>query len=262
MKVLLVVCSLVGLFVPGVRADYISEVLADDPIAWYRFEESSGLTAFDSSVSGANHDAVYAGTVTPGASGPTLALGNAADFTPQAAVRITDHADFDLGTGDFSLELWFKADVGTRGDLFTYKGTGGDFGLHSSGAGGSNTVQVFHGGFVSDQAGVAVGSWHHFVLSRASGMSSVYVDGALRETVAHGNTLNITNDLLIGSNHTGDPAARAIGFTGQIDEVAFYNTALDVSRVEAHFAAAIPEPSTLSMLGLGLLLVLRRFSWN
>ena len=36
---------------------------------------------------------------------------------------------FDRGTGDFAVEMWMNADVTSRGDLFTYKGGGSDFGI-------------------------------------------------------------------------------------------------------------------------------------
>ena len=240
---------------PLLHADYITEVLSDNPIAYYRFEETSGAVAADTSTAGANHDAAHVNT-TLGM--PSYGqLGKAADFAGSAAVRITDHVDFDLGTGDFAVELWYQTSITTRGDLLTYKGTGGDFGIHSNSQ-GADIVSAYHGGFLNTAAGSAANTWHHYVISRDAGTSSFYLDGNLLGSAAHANTLDITNDLLIGSNHGGNPATLAIGFTGQIDEVAFYASPLGATRVSAHFAAAIPEPSTMGLLGLGLLLLARR----
>ena len=47
-------------------------------------------------------------------------------------------------------------------------------------------------------------------------------------------------------------------FDGTLDEVAIYGTVLSSERLQAHFAAAIPEPGALALLGLGLLALSRR----
>jgi len=46
-------------------------------------------------------------------------------------VQVPDHAAFDFGTGPYAIEMWFNpVNAAIRGDLFTYKGAAGDFGIH------------------------------------------------------------------------------------------------------------------------------------
>ena len=47
-------------------------------------------------------------------------------------------------------------------------------------------------------------------------------------------------------------------FDGTLDEIALYNSALSALDVKQHYAAAIPEPGTLTLLALGGLGLLRR----
>src|SRR5687768_16607628 len=107
---------------------YRNAVLADGATAYYEFDEASGLTTASDSAGGDN-GGTLAGTVTYGQGSAFPGLNTGAGFTGAGAVRIPDAAVFDLGTGPFSLEAWFFTNNDGRGDLFTYKGGGGDFGL-------------------------------------------------------------------------------------------------------------------------------------
>lgn len=78
----------------------------------------------------------------------------------------------------------------------------------------------------------------------------MYIDGSLGFSGTDTDTWNIANDILIGSNHGGDPSSLSLSFTGLIDEVAIFNTALSAADVAAHFAAAtaaVPEPSAITL---------------
>jgi hypothetical protein len=47
------------------QADYISEVLSDNPVVYYRFEESSGTTTVNAGSLGATHHATFNGRKKP-----------------------------------------------------------------------------------------------------------------------------------------------------------------------------------------------------
>jgi len=241
-RLLLGVFAAIGLLAATrvVQADYVAEVLIDNPLAYYQFNETGGVVAADSSTAGANHDGTYLGGVTLGQPAASTALGTAVAFNGvDGRVQIPDHADFDLGTGDTTIEMWFHTDVTARGDLFTYKGGGGDLGVHSrsQAAGG---VAVWHNGLRSNSRQFSSGQWHHLAVTRSGGQERIYLDGARASLdVANGDSWDIPADLLIGSNHGGTPATPAIPFDGLIDEVAIYGTALSAARVaEHHFAGA------------------------
>jgi Concanavalin A-like lectin/glucanases superfamily len=231
---------------------YRSAVLADGAVAYYEFDETAGTTATDSS--GGDNNGTYLGGYILGEPAGRAGLGSAVNFNgSNARVRIPDSATFDLGTGAFSIELWFNSDSNDRGDLFTYKGAGGDFGLHS-GSQAANTVSYFHNSFRTNPAALSGDPWHYLVATRdAFGAVTLYLDGSIAQTGTDSDTMNIVNDLLIGANHDGDPGNLETPFNGSIDEVAIYPVALSAGQVSNHFnLASVPEPSAVSLLLCGL----------
>jgi hypothetical protein len=257
----ILLASAAGLFAvqqaqAATSAAYRNAVLGDGATAYYEFD-----TATPTDSAGGDNNGTIQGTVTTGAASAFPTLGTAYDFGGAGAVRIPDAATFDLGTGPVTLELWYNSDVDARGDLFTYKGGGGDFGVHSNSqgdpAGFTGGVSVFFNGYLSDPgAGSTNNAWHHVAVTRdAAGAMNIYVDGTSRATGTKTDTLNIANDLLIGSNHNGDPGSLAIPFDGRIDEVAWYPVALTEAQIDNHIALAVPEPATLGALALGGILI-------
>lgn len=230
---------------------YSSQVLADNPLVYLNFDEVAGATANNLGSLGAAGNGTYIGTVLGQASAPAANLGTSAGFNGTTAnVRITDNAAFDVGTGAFSVELWFNTTTTVRGDLFTYKGGGGDYGIHS----GTGAVTNAYFNSFNGSAATPINNWYHLVNTRGPGnLFNLYINGVLAASGTDSDTWNIANDILIGANHGGNPGIIAIPFNGRIDEVAIYNTALTQAQVQAHFAAAftfIPEPATA---GLGML---------
>jgi hypothetical protein len=238
---------------------YRNAVLGDGAVAYYEFEETTGTTAVDSA--GADNNGSYLGGTGLNQTGGPIGLGRSVSFNgTDARVRITDSPVFDLGTGAFSVELWFRANVTTRGDLITYKGTGGDFGMHS-GSQTVNTTSLYHNLYRIQSAPVnaAGGAWNHLVAVRSGGVISMYVNGVFSQSAADADTMNITNDLLIGSNHNGDPSSLTLLFNGNIDEVAVYPGALSPAQIANHFSlASVPEPGVAGMMVLAGALALRR----
>ncbi len=249
--VLSVLVCLGALCCAAEAAVYPHVVLSDDPFAYYRFEETSGTIAADSSTTGANHEAAYVGTFGLGATSASDLLGTAAQFSGGNAtrVRIPRHADFDLGTGNYSIELWYQTTSGGRGDLLTNKAGGPDLGIHSASQ-GADTVSLYHNGFVASPNAAPRNQWYHLVATR-SGTDSVsfYLNGELVNTGSNTGNWNASQDILIGSNHDGNADNAQNFFNGRIDEVAFYNAALSADRVKAHYLAAFPEFGNVIPLG-------------
>ena len=228
---------------PG--ATYAARVLQSAPLGYWRLEEAGGTVATNlgslaSVVNAGYHAGTQLGLEGPRPAGfPGLESTNRCAGATSGAWQIVapDHASFDFGTGPFSLEMWFyPANASSRGDLFTYKGTGGDFGIHV-GANGANTLSLYHDGLLGTSAAVVTNlTWHHLVVTRnTGGQTQAYLNGNLILSVAHTRAMNIASPLLFGSNHSGTPTNPAILFYGRIDEPAVYGRELPFTEVRAHY---------------------------
>jgi hypothetical protein len=233
-------------------ASYSDVVLSEDPVGYWQFNEASGATATDSSVN-ANHG-TYNGVVL-GAAAASSQLGTAGRFNGGQNVRIPDIAAYDMGTGNFSVELWYRTSMANRGDILTYKGTGGDLGVqHNQNGDGVKDLRLYHTAVNIDAGHQDLNAWHHVVISRsgtAANQTRIYVDGRLAVTGTDDKTLNIANDILIGSNHTGDPTNANTFFNGYVDEVAIYNTALSADAARTHYLAAMGRTVSVNFVGGG-----------
>ena len=124
---------------------------------------------------------------------------------------------------------------------------------------GGGVVNLVNGSTVAE-----IGEWYHVVATAENGgFMRLYVNG-VEEGTAEGIGALWTggNQYRIGSL-MGDGTVRGPygWFTGTLDEVAFYDRALSADEVLEHYniGAAIPEPTSLSLLGLaGVTLLLRK----
>lgn len=243
--------------------EYQNQVLSDHPLAYWRFDETSGATATNLGSFLTTLNGTYS-NVALGQTSAFAGLDTAAGFNGSNSQVLIPYAGGALaisGSNPFTVELWFNAINTTRGDLFTYKDGASDFGIHWS----SNTarrINTWHNGYLSFSGAtdLATNTWYDMVFTRASGGAvTVYINGSVYETATDTLGLASTNGAIIGSNFNTYPTP-ALVFNGRIDEVAFYNYALSPAQALTHFdvAAAIPEPATLSLLALGGLAILRR----
>ncbi len=226
--------------VHAATATYRNAVLSDNPIAYWELDEPAGaVTAADS-----------AGTAQPGAYqnvtlGQTSAfsnLGTCGQFNGSTSrVQIAADNVFNLGTGDFSVELWAKTPVSSRGDAFNYKNST-DFGIFFNQS-GTGSIGGYLNGFLPSWT-ATIDAWHHVVITRTAGTARLYVNGVERGTAAATSSFSANAPVFIGTNHSGAPAyAMAIPFNGWIDEVAVYGTALPAARVLDHYNAAQAAPA-------------------
>ena len=217
-------------------AQYPATVLADVPVAYYRFEEVAGTSAPDSSGNG------NTGTYT---NGPLLAqaglpqLGLAVSFD-----GIDDHVVTPRTVAtDFTLELWLRTTATSPAGAHAYQGDGL---LWSDVGGGANDFVLaalndraafFTGNPDTTVIGTSAindGTWHHVVATRTmGGAKQIYVDAVLQATGAtNGLPLNALAQIMVAGN-TLDSRY----FEGLVDEVAYYTTVLTLARIQAHLAA-------------------------
>ena len=214
---------------------YNSAVLADGPLAFWSFDEASGTVANDSATTaGAPQQGAQNGAFencTLGAISGAVNLGTCITLNgTNARARFPYVSFFDLGAGDFSVELWYKATGTARGDLFNFKTTN-DFGIFANQA-GAGSIGGWHNGILPTSTTVPINNWYHVVYVRTGGTITLYVNGVASGSQANAQSMSSGAEITVGDNKGG------AWFAGSVDEVAYYPSALSAARVSAHYAAA------------------------
>lgn len=241
---------------------YRNAVLANNPIAYYEFDETSGTDVIDTVAAnnGAYFDSVTLGVVSGGPN-----LGTAVDFTGGFAA-LPDVVGLH---NQFTIEAWIYADT-LSGINAIVAQTWDNGAVHlnvTDELSGAGTLQAAHfSGADSHTNGgvIATGTWYHVVATAdTTGSNYLYINGVLNTdaTLTSSGAVGNWSNTLIGAwanNFNAHTPERF--FDGKIDEVAFYDSALSAQDIAAHYAAAtVPEPSSAALLGLGgLALILRR----
>src|SRR6185437_11323056 len=84
---------------------------------------------------------------------------------------------------------------------------------------------------------LSMGAWHHVAVTFDGAHALLYIDGAQTASTVAPVTLAPAKGLAIGSSAAGDAF-----FTGGLDEVAVYGTALPADRIADHLAIAKNGP--------------------
>ncbi len=207
-------------------------------VGHWKLDETSGITANDSSGLGNN------GTLTNGPVWTTGKIGQALEFDGvDDEVRVLDANSLDFSTNiDFSFSIWFKQ-IGADGEInffnkqgvtsgwdFDYRRTNTDVRLVLKGGVGLFCTIRLTGQTFDDKA------WHHFagvVYRRASCTTDdilIYKDGLKQSPIVASSDVNTdanqdnTIDLTIGE-------VGAAGLSNVLDEARIYNRALSADEV-------------------------------
>jgi RHS repeat-associated protein len=235
---------------------YSGQVVADGAQPYWRLGETSG-TSFASTVGS------YTGAWT---GSPTLAVPGALTGDSNTAVTlngtgqstqygtVTNAAGLNK-TNNFSLELWVKRSSARTGVLQAIAGkplttttksenyalwlTTANKPQFEVGAGtGTKFAVVTSSTAISDTT-----TWHHLVGTFASGVLKIYLDGTLVGTnSAAGFTSVVTNTSTFDLGRSGTTNY----FSGSIDEIALYGTALTGIQIADHNNKAHNAPTTVS----------------
>ena len=227
-------------------SSYSAAVLADNPLAFWQFNEGSGTSQTDSTGNGNTGASVG----TPDLRRRPLGQAGdfALDFTPGNYVNITTALTaFDsIVTNDqVTVEFWVFGDPAANPTNTTFNLTNG----------GGNRVAFVHLPWDDSNvywdacyrrgAGSRVntlvasndyeGKWTHyaFVKNGTTNFSGIYIDGEPRQ-IHHGFHRRLRNP---------DILRIAENFDGMLDDVAIYNTALTQTQIRAHIDAASRMPS-------------------
>jgi hypothetical protein len=215
-------------------------------VGYWNFNEGTGTTAYDFTAN--NNDGTLIGGVygAPGwVAGHTglsgdysLAFKGGTDY-----VRVPDSLSFDTITTAFTIALWAREDWGGEWQYILRTTNGSDRRFYFQSDKGTPTAYVGSDadGTWNEALGFNItdGSWHHYAFT--------YSDGVFQATYAVGATWpDFTNSLRIGGY------GGWTSFEGPIDDVVFYNSVEDVTKVMAGTAPGMPEPATMTLLGLGI----------
>jgi hypothetical protein len=239
----------------GGSTKYLDTVLADSPLAYWRFGDPSGSTiAVDEK---GHYPGTYVGDVSfakPGAiaSQPgdlAVYLNESGGDTGYVAVggAFSTLTEF-TGQSPFSLEIWIqptKIDTGYRGVLSNERDTDA----------GKDGYVVYLGGFTSNGAGLGFDrwsdttstplhdagavaqntGWYHVVAVYDGTQMILYVNGQQSALIASSLAIpSFACTFVIGATHCG-----TVGyFQGLVDEAAVYTSALSPARIQAHYLAA------------------------
>jgi hypothetical protein len=223
-----------------------------DRVAWWRFDETSGSVAMDSSGKG-NHGTLGGNPVwQPGGGriGGGLSFDGNGDFVfvprhatlePAASMSVTLWARIGSIAGAFT-DLVRKADSNQAGYLVRWH----HFDDHLWWRLDRDTMPDIH---VEDTQITTpyLNDWHHIagIYDAATGTSSLYVDGVLKSSL-QGQTgpLEHTDDLyLMWSDHPGQVALQ-----GVLDDVRIYSRALSVPEIQS-LAQAVSDEAVTDLTG-------------
>ncbi len=241
------------------QADYMDTVLAGNPLGYWRLDETTATTAANKGSTGTTGTGTYTNFADTdlGKSGALNGdINTAAGFDGvNNYLAIPEATVTSVGTGEFSVEMWFNASNSTRGDLFNYKNGDVDFGLFYESS-KLNLWSTAVGSLATGSTELKTNQWYHMVLTR-DGSSNVtaYINGVEQFSVG-GSTENfgsVGHAIFIGVNYNG--ADLTFPVSGSIDEVAIYGSAMSQPTALAHYNAGItvPEPSTAILLGSALI---------
>jgi hypothetical protein len=227
------------------RADWASTIAASNPLNWYRLDETSGPTAFDSGSQGLD------GTYGAGIHAPTLntpgLVGTAVTFDGNRRNILLNGADL---SGDWSAEFILMK-TGTKSSAELLRGVPLAFpSTHLKLEQHPNTGQVgYTQSFVADRVfsptySAPIGQFIDLVYVKTASQMLLYVNGVLAGT---NNSTIALSRYQFGDTEAESPIA-------VVDEIVVYNRALSAAEVASHFNA-IPEPGTLAIAATGFALL-------
>ena len=243
-------------------------------LAHWKFDETSGTTAADSSGNG------NTGTLTnmPGSEWTTGKVGGGLAFDGVDDYVLTSAIIGPTGTSARTVAMWFATTTSNQAMLQYGGGSfGGNFRMRLDGNDGILTFDPSHANKKLLSPSVNDGAWHHMAITWAGGGNGLddstitfFVDGIEYADGTYTGTGSTTTDgtfsvfrpwytistdtnhatSVIGAAQSADDVSNVFDhWQGVIDEVRIYDSALTAAQIQA----LVPEPSTALLLCLGLM---------
>ena len=202
----------------------------------------------------------FDGTYIPGAGSITYGVATGIPYETDKAVSVTGKAQVQMPWalelnphGPFTVEIWFEpASLSSDYiDVFSSDGLGGGTGpngwlLYQQ---PNNTLvwvlfsQGWNAAWLGDGGVLQANSWYHAALTYDGTLFYSYLNGSLSGSVAYDAFIpNGDGWASLGFRFDGGGS----GFDGAIDDVAFYNKALTLDQIQAHYNATVKVGITRS----------------
>jgi hypothetical protein len=223
---------------------YVTQVLTDNPVAYWRLDEDRAATLFDRT--GTGNNGLFNGSPTLQAPGALVDPDKAVSFNGTTQYAQVDYKAALNPAPPFTLEAWLNPTAGatTLPTAFASRSLSPKRG-YSIVAGTNDRWQVWLGDGVSGTwriltgPAVVLNAWTHLAVTVApvSGafQATLYVNGVqkARQTFTGTYSPNTAKPLRLAAGRTESTAAEF--FPGSVDDAAVYNTALSATRVNAHY---------------------------
>jgi RHS repeat-associated protein len=228
---------------------YPSAVLGDAPLGYWRLGEDSGASAADAS--GNVNNADY--TNPPGLGAQGALAGdpdtNAAFDGGQNYLSVP--GTYPSGRSPGSIEVWVK---GTQAKNESIAGWGDNGAKHAFFLGVSTTgfahpVIQINGASYDGTTAFSANKWYQLVAVDNGSSLLLYVNGALDSTFSSVDPQMSKGNGAAQIGRFVPAAAAGSYFVGQIDEVSFYASALNLTQVQAHYNAAVAFPGCSDIAG-------------
>jgi PKD repeat protein len=218
---------------------YVTTVAADGATDHWPLSEASGTTGF-ADISG--NDLTLGAGIGGGAGGAIAGDGDPASTFDGTATAMGATARIEQAPGVFSVEAWFRTTSTAGGKIvgFGNRNTGTstvyDRHVYLDGAGRVifGVTEINQRRTIQTGTGFNDGDYHHVVATLSNAGMVLYVDG-VRVAGRAGTTVgpNYYGYWRVGGDATWSGAQN---FTGSIDEVAVYPTALSPAQVADHYS--------------------------
>jgi len=232
---------------PASALDYPSTILADNPLAYYRFEETNGSVAADSSAS-----AAFPGTYVANGSYPLLGQpGIDSNSIALSASTGNNYVTVAYNSalnqpGPFSFEVWARPISSPTGGAYRCP-------IGNSPAFGTATQSGWYvyqtpdvpselalvtptGDIFISTTNYKLFNWYHIAGTYDGTNMSFYLNGALvgtqRASAYVANSVNNAGACVFGIGQRGDGYGN---FDGGLDEAAFYTNALTAAQILNHY---------------------------
>ncbi len=248
-------------FSASASGGYAATVLADNPLGYWRLNETAGPTAFDAT--GA-HDGTYASAATPGATGPRPLAFPGFETTNNAVETYISTLNSyvsvpfgSLSTNTVTFTMWLYP-IGTQeswSGLLVTRGNGVSGGMNYNNqqmlgyTWNNNSSATYN--FVSGLV-IPSNQWSLVAMVIYPDKAILYLGstGALRSAtnlIAHTSDV-FGNNWQIGHDNNGGNATRT--FNGLIDEVAVFTRSISPARIAAYYQAALQGGVLLTNLSV------------